>query len=262
MNRSQRRAVYHGVLAAFAAAALVIPARAQEGPANIRSLSFYTVKPDRIGDFQAEIKEYEAVLTKAGAGASHYHSMWHSLTGPNEYVLADYSTKWADFDSTPDPKLKEVQADLQRIGTRITQCTESLHRIIEEVLPDLSLPGGAGVPKMISVLRSRVRPDKVDEYLGLVKNEVLPAAKKSGLTVFSVSRVRYGAPTTEFISVAGLSKWADLDGGFGVPKGMGEEGYQRFLEKIRPLLVESEYAMYRFQPDLSYLPAAGSSAAH
>ena len=39
----------------LAAAVLGSPASAQD--ANIRSVTFYTVKPDRIGDFQAEIKE-------------------------------------------------------------------------------------------------------------------------------------------------------------------------------------------------------------
>jgi hypothetical protein len=37
---------------------------------------------------------------------------------------------------------------------------------------------------------------------------------------------------------------------------MGEEGYQRFLSNIRPLLLESEYNVYRLQRDLSYLPAS------
>jgi hypothetical protein len=65
------------------------------------------------------------------------------------------------------------------------------------------------------VLRTRVRPDKVDEYLAMVKSEVLPAAKKAGLKGFSVAQERYGAPGTELISVAGMSGWGDLDGGSG-----------------------------------------------
>lgn len=258
MNRSQKRVGYQCVFAVVAAAALITPVRAQEGHLSIRSLRFYTVKPDRSGDFQAEIKEYNAIMAKAGS--ERYYSMWHSLTGPNEYVLVGYYAKWADLDAAMDPKLKEVQVELQRIGIRITECTESSHRIIDEMRPDLSLPGGSDVPKMVSVLRSRVKPDKVSEYLALVKNEVLPAAKKSGLTEFSVAQVRYGAPSTEFNSVSGLSKWGDLDGGFGVQKGMGEEGYRRFLEKVRPLIVESEFNTFSFQPDLSYLPAASSTA--
>jgi hypothetical protein len=66
---------------------------------------------------------------------------------------------------------------------------------------------------------------------------------------------------SEFLTVLGLSKWAEMDEPFGVQKGMGEEGYQRFVSKIRPLVVETEYNVYRFQRDLSYLPVPSGSGA-
>jgi L-rhamnose mutarotase len=231
---------------------MVTPAPAQQ--ANIRSVRFYAVKSDRIGDFQAAVKEYNAIVTKAGS--TRYYSIWASLTGASEYARVDNYTKWADLDAGLDPKLQDQAAELQRITTRISGCTESSHRIIEEVLPDLSLPGTSEMPKMIRTLQTKVRPEKVNEYLELVKNEVLPAIKKSGIKDYSVAQERYGAPSSEFLSVAGLNNWADFDGGFGVEKVMGKEGYQRFLAKLRPLILETEYNVYRFQPDLSHLPAA------
>jgi len=78
----------------------------------------------------------------------------------------------------------------------------------------------------------RVRPDKVSEYL---------------------------AP--EFLSVSGLNNWAQLDEKGGIPKAMGEDGYKRFLAKIRLLVLASEYNIYRLERDLSYLPAASGSSA-
>jgi hypothetical protein len=54
----------------IAAAAMVEPVAAQDG--NIRSITFYTVKPDRVGDFETGIKEYDALLLKAGS--THYGS--------------------------------------------------------------------------------------------------------------------------------------------------------------------------------------------
>jgi hypothetical protein len=56
------------------------------------------------------------------------------------------------------------------------------------------------------------------------------------------------------ISVLGLNNWADLDGGLGVEKALGKEGYQSFLLKLMPLIVSSQFDIYRFQPGLSYLP--------
>ena len=252
MNRKQR-ACYRCVFTAAAIVALMAPAWAQQR--NLRSVTFFRVKPDRVGDFQAGIKEYNAVFQKAGS--DRYYTIWQSTTGSNEYARVDYYAKWAELDTpvAQDPKLKEHVTDLQRIGIRIIQCTESSNRIIEEVLPELSLPATNEVPAMVRTLRTRVRPDKLNEYLALVKGEILQAAKKSGLKDYSVAQSRLGAPTTEFLSVSGFSKWADLDQPFGVAKGMGEEGYQRFLAKIRPLILESEYNVYRFQRDLSYMQA-------
>ena len=241
-----------------AVAALTAPAWAQQR--NIRSVTFYRVKPDRVGDFQGAIKEYNSVLLKGGS--DRYYTVWQSLTGSLQYARVTYHSKWAELDTVvaQDPRLKEQAADLQRIGARITQCTESTDRIIEEVLPELSLPQTNDIPNFVRTLRSRVRPDKVNDYMALVKAEILPSVKKSGLKHYSVAQARYGAPSTEFLTVVGLNKWAELDEPFGVAKALGQDGYQRLLTKIRPLLLESEYNIYRFQRDLSYLAPPSKAA--
>jgi hypothetical protein len=230
-------------------AALFTPASAQDG--NIRSVTLYTVKPDRIGDFQAEVKEYNAVLAKGGS--TRYGSAWVSLTGPREYALVSYRTKWADLEPSADPKMKDQAADLARIGVRITDCTESSRRIIDEIKPEFSLTSGE-MPKMIRVLVTDVRPDKIGDYLDVAKNEILPAVKKGGVKDYNFAARRFGAPSTEFISVAGMNSWADFDGEFGAEKGLGKEGYQALVAKIRTLITSSQYDVYRFDPDLSYLP--------
>lgn len=250
MKLNLRGVVCQCIFAAVVAAALVTCASAQTG--NIRSITFFKVKPDRIGDFQAEIKEFNTVYAKGGS--TNYSSMWVSLTGPREYARVTYYSKWAELDAGPDPKLKDQAADLARINTRIIDCTESWRRTIEEIQPDLSLPSSGEMPKMIRVLVTQVRPDKYKEYLDLMKNEILPAAKKGGLKTYSFAEARYGAPNTQVSSVAGMDSWADLDGDFGVVKGLGKEGYQNLLGKVRPLIVQADVNEYRFLPDISYLP--------
>jgi len=240
---------YQCVFAVVAAATMIAPARAQ----NVRSVTFYTVKPDRTGDFLAATKEYAALMKKGGS--DRFFQVWHSVTGANEYAFVRNYAKWAELDVLPEPKMKEHEAQVQSIFSRIGACEESYYRVIDELLPDLSLLQTVSV-QMIRVLRTRVRPEKVNEYMALVKSEVLPAMKKAGMKVYGVSQVRYGGPNTEFINVSGLDKWADLDGGLAIQKAMGEEGYQRFLAKLRPLIIDSEAAIYRFVPDSSYMPAA------
>ncbi len=240
------------VLASTFAVVLTTSAQAQRG--NIRSITFYTVKPDRIGDFQAEIKEFNALYAKGGS--TNYSSMWVSLTGAREYARVSYYNKWADLDAGPDPKLKDQAADLARIGTRIIDCTAGSRRVIEEIQPDLSLPESNDVPKMVRVLVTQVRPDKYQEYLSLVKSDVLAAAKKGEIKMYEFAETRYGGPNTEVSSVVAMDNWGDLDGDVGIQKGLGKDGYQALLSKVRQLIIQSEVNEYRYLPDLSYLQPA------
>ncbi|MGO8935098.1 MAG: hypothetical protein ACLQDA_15440, partial [Terracidiphilus sp.] len=211
----------------LAAAVLVTPASAQD--ANIRSVTFYTVKPDRIGDFQAEIKEYNAILAKAGS--DRYSSMWVALTGAHEYARVQMYTKWADLDSTidNDPKLKDQAADLARASFRIIDCTSSWRREIQVVNPDLSLPDSGNEPKMIRVLVTQVRPEKFRDYLDFQKNVILPAIKKSGAKDYNFADVHFGDPGPTFVSVVGFNNWADLDDGVGAEKGVSKDEYQAIV---------------------------------
>jgi quinol monooxygenase YgiN len=137
---------------------------------------------------------------------------------------------------------------------RIIDCTESWHRSIEMVVPDLSLPEGSDPPKMIRVLVTQVRPDKYQEYLDLVKNVIFPAVKKGGTKDYSVAEGRLGESALEVTSVTGFNSWADLDAGIGAQKGLSKEDYQALVDKVRALITESEYDIYRYEPDQSYLP--------
>lgn len=236
------------------AATLVTVASAQTG--NIRSITFVSVKPDRVGDFQAEIKELHALMKKDNS--TRYSSVWMSLTGPREYAIVSYYNKWSELDAGPDPATKEDAADQARLGTRLVDCAASTRRTIEEIQPDLSMPATAEMPTMVRVLTTLVRPEKFDEYLALVKSDVLPAAQKGGAKMYTFAEAKYGAPNTQVTSVISMDKWAELDEPISVEKGLGKEGYKALLGKIRPLIVQAEANEYRFQPELSYLPPAPS----
>src|SRR5215472_17534067 len=145
-------------------AAATMPMAAQP-KGNIRSTTRIVVKPDRIGDFTAAAKDFTAVVKKANWDKS--YTVWRSQTGPTEFLLSMYSEKWAELDMTQDPKLKEVSANLTGIGSHISACEERSERIIAEVLPEMSLPRAGTPPKMICVLRTRVKPEHIDDYLAL-----------------------------------------------------------------------------------------------
>jgi hypothetical protein len=239
------------IVALAATLVSVTPVLAQE-QTNIRSISRYRLKPDRVGDFRSVVKDINAVLKKAGHNRA--ATWWQSQSGPREMALVAYYSKWAELGVMP-AAFKEAGSDLAPLFARLQQCSDSVDRVVDEILPDHSLPMAANVPRMVRVLRLVVKPDRVDEYLALQKAEIVPAAKKAGLSTLLVARTRYGGSAFEFRSVIELKGWADLDGKSPLVEAMGgDAAYQKYLAKIRPILTEAEYNLYEHQADLSYLP--------
>ena len=227
---------------------------AQPGQPTIRSVTFYTVKADRVGDYLAAVKELVAVRQKAGSES--YSSTWASLSGPREYALVRHRSKWAELDTFLDPKLQSVAGQVSALFARINAATESsrtMHSVLDN---ELSLPFPAGDPQPLArVLRTWVRPDQVNAYRALIKSEILPARKKAGSKGYSVARTRYGGSTFEFSSVTWLDKWAELDSEPAFIAAMGgQAAYDKFLAKLMPMISRSEVEMYRFMKDQSYMP--------
>ena len=229
-----------------------VPAAEQSG--NIRSIVRYTVKTDRTGDMAAAIKEYNAILQKAGWDKNML--LWRSMTGPTEMVLVTYHEKYAELENqrTRDPRFKEYQADMARIVARINNSFEHSERIIDVINPELSLPRSPEPPKMVLVWTGHVKEDKTREFLDLEKNEFLPAMKAAGVKSYSFARTRFGGVNNEFRSATGIDSWAAFDGENPVRKGMGDK-YSAYVQKVTALLKDYRYEVYRFDPELSYMPS-------
>ena len=76
---------------------------------------------------------------------------------------------------------------------------------------------------MVRVLTTLVRPEKYNEYLDLVKTDVVPAAQKGGAKTYIFAEARYGAPSTQVTSVISMDKWAELDESMGVEKALAKK---------------------------------------
>jgi len=198
-------------------------------------------------------KQFAAELKKAAGPRAWY--VFALMSGPRAYIVVRYYQKWADLDQplTPTPQITGLLA-------RINSCVESSERRIDVIDPSLSIRETAAIPELIQVVRVSVRPDKVNEYLALAKSVSLPAFKKAGVKRRIFARVRLGGPSTDFVTSTGLEKWADLDGPNPFQKASGEKGYQDYLSKLTPLIYRSQFDLYGYLPDASYVPASGSGA--
>lgn len=251
MSRRHSRVSRRKCVVALAAVILIAPVATAQDQMNLRTVTRFQLKPDRVGDFRSVIKDINAVLKKAGHNRS--ATWWQSQSGPREMALVSYWAKWSEL-GTPPAAFKEAAADLAPLLARLSQCSDQVERIIEQVMPDHGLPPADVIPTLVQVNRLVVKPERVEEYLALRKAEFLPALKKSGVTTAIFTHTRYGGPRNEFRNAVGLKDWADLDGPPKLVEAFGgAAAYQKYLEKVRPMLVETEYNLYVHQPELSYL---------
>jgi hypothetical protein len=251
MNTTRRNMIAKCLLALSLPVVFSAALSAQD-PA-IRNVIRYRVKPDRVGDFRAAMTDWKALRAKAGLKRG--LTVWATQTGPLEYITVSYYATWAEMDTTMDPAMKPYEADVARILARVNQCLDSRERRVDVVQPDLSLPRPAELPANISVLTRKVDPAKVEEYLALLKAELMPAVKKSGMKLYVIGRTRFGGPANQFVSSAPVANWAQYDSPSALQTAMGQDAWQKFNAKVMSMTEEIEYNIYRLQPELTYAPA-------
>jgi hypothetical protein len=235
-----------------AVAALSVTASAWGQMGDIRSVIEFRVKADRAAEFVDLQKQFAAELKKAGSPRARY--IFQLMSGPRAYVAVSYYRKWAELDQPPPPN-----PAITGLLARINSCVESSERRIDLIDPALSIRDTTAIPNLVQVVRVSVRPDKVNEYLALAKSTSLPAFRKAGVKRRVFARVRLGGPSSEFVTSTGLDKWADLDGPSSLQKGLGEQGYQDYLAKLSALIYRSQFDVYRYLPDASYVTEAKAS---
>lgn len=243
------------VTALSAATHLTTSLLAQEGFPPIAVTSRYQVKFEKSGDMTAAMKEYNQVLRKAGS--ERYYAVWRSQTGEASLLVMSFHKNWADLDysGNNDPKMKPYMAEINSIGSRLNTCVTTGTRVMQEVRTDASLPPAPTIPKMVFVFTGYAQSGKLDEVLALIKSDLLPAVKAAGRKTFLVMTTRFGGSTREFQIASDMDGWSMYDAPIAVRKAMGDDRYEAYLKKMRALLTDGRYDVYRYDENVSYQPA-------
>jgi hypothetical protein len=236
------------LLAAIALIVCCVPSWAQ---GNLRTVLFVKVKLDQQENWKAAVRDYAATVKKAGSEQG--FTVWESQSGPNLHAVVWYSAKFKEM-GEQNPKLKPVEADMARLFERLDNVTDSLETWIDEMQPELMI-SSKEVPAMVRVGRTKVVSGKMDDVKAMFRDTIVPAVKKSGATDYGVAVGRYGTPSNEIHSYLGLSGWGDLDGPLGSEKGMTAAEYKAFQAKLAPLIESTEWSIWKYQPELSYVVA-------
>src|SRR5258706_12114086 len=115
--------------------------------------------------------------------------------------------------------------------------------------PAAQAPSG---PQWVSISVVRVKPDMVNEWLDLNKNTVIPALRKAGVKSRDAWLTAQFGEAFEYLFVTPVESLAQYDGESPVRKGLGEEGYQAYLEKARRMVTSVHTTAARARKDLSY----------
>lgn len=246
MNMKSMTALLGAALAAGTLAAQPMP--------PLLSISRVQVRADRMAEYLDIQKKITEAFKKGGAPMRIV--MRGAMGNPLEVITVSGMTNYAERDGMNDSAIAKAMTpgEWQALYARRDQCTVSVRTTIERTLPDSSIsPAAAPLPAMMREVRTRVRPGKANEYAALVKNELLPALKKTGVTSFRMRQVQYGGSRTEFGSVIPLAKWSELDTmGSALQNAMGAEGYAKYMQKIGEITAWSEYLVWRVVPEASY----------
>ena len=98
-----------------------------------------------------------------------------------------------------------------------------------------------------------VRTDMVEQWMAMVKNELVPAFQKGGQAGVLARRVEFGGSRNQFTFRVPLSKWADLDGETPLAKALGTEAMAKLGAKLNSM-GSAEWLIYNYVPELSVVP--------
>ena len=98
----------------------------------------------------------------------------------------------------------------------------------------LSIPALAQTaPTMFRYTHTHVKPEMLNEWLDLQKNEVVPALKKAGQTTRTVYVSGLFGNSYEYVTITPFEKFADFDAGNPLVKALGETASARLGAKLR-----------------------------
>jgi hypothetical protein len=243
------------VLVAVAALATAVTSFAQEGGNGVTRLlvTHVRVPPAKIGNWLA-LQRDEVVPALKKAGIKRYTTYQTVIGEVAEFTIVRPLPTFAEFDAT-DPLDRALgAAAAASLRAKLGDCTESMHRSIENSYDDLYLnPGTAAV---LFESRYRALPGKARDYMAFVRSEMYPVMKQAqadgtfaGLSVST--SVQGGEPGIITLNMH-YADFAPLDGPPPVAKTLGPEGTAAFLAKGAGLITQLDQRVLRRLPELSF----------
>jgi hypothetical protein len=154
---------------------------AQTAAGPMSRVTIVHVKPDMVNEWREIEKSYVPDLKKGGQKSRTVYQT--SIFGNSyEYVIVAPIDSFADFDGQgPAAKVLEPAALLRR-STMLVKCIESSTSFMSTRNDEISnLIQNDAVPPIMVSARFRIAPGKTQEFINLMKSDLLPIYKKAGI---------------------------------------------------------------------------------
>lgn len=259
--RSSTRRFALGLLGIVALAAVAARPALSQAPAapELLSLNVVTVKPDMVRAY-IDLQKAE-VIPALRKGGQPFRETWRSAAFGDPFMFA-HVTLIRGFDQYdgPSPMVKALGQDgYQAVLAKLRPMLTSQRTYALRMRSDLSFRAeGAQAQPMAILTVVHVQPTKLLDFEAFIKGEWIPAVKKGGGRSYSVVQVLYGGGTTEFHTLVGIDKYADL-GSHPASKALGEDGVTKLMAKSAGFASSIERSVIRLDPDLSFEVKASSS---
>ncbi|HEY9181783.1 MAG TPA: hypothetical protein VIQ99_01205, partial [Gammaproteobacteria bacterium] len=210
------------------------------------------VPPARVATW-LELQRNEVIPALKKAGLENYTTYQTVVGEVTEFVIVrPFAFAELDAQDALDRALGANAAAALR--AKLRDCTESMHRSIENRHDDLFLDPGAAAVLFVS--RYRAMPGRARDYMSFVRSEMYPVMKQAqeegtfaGLSV--TTSVQGGEPGIITLNMH-YETFAPLDGPPPVAKTLGPQGTAAFLAKGAGLIEQVDQSILRRIADLSF----------
>lgn len=239
-------AVWLGLTTGFAARCL-----GQTAPEMIQ-VTAYKIKPDMGGEWETLIKEAIPALKKAGVPML---AFWQTaIFGESEWAAVTPIAKFAQYDG-PSPFVRVLgEAGALRLSTMAAKCLAApTHSYALRFREDLSIRQSMAEPPAIATLTDiHVAFGQGPAFEAILKNDVMPAMKKAGLTQYWVYQTVLGGDVNSWTIVTLFKNFAEFDAPAPLIRAIGQEGASKLSAKSAGIIVSMERSVMRYRAELSY----------
>lgn len=209
------------------------------------------VKPEMINEWIALQKESNIASKKGGQKT---RTMYQTSIFGNSYEYFSVAPieNFAQFDGkSPIAKALEP-AEAARLGEMLRKCVESQTSFMSTRREEISnLIQNDGIPPILVSARYRIAPGKMQEYINLMKSDLLPVYKKAGIRMI-VNQRGPGTNPNDVTVATFYKSFADWGGGPFLTKQLGADAAAQINAKFAGVRTLIEVVVRRRVDELSF----------